>query len=392
MGSSSSSGSSALKRRSAAVAEASVATSVHATSAPKVRKLVVPLSEPRLPIGPPSRKKRTISERLLNGKTFTLHTIDGVELDSLWCVPATSTANGFAALVFHGNGMTLDDMAPWAFFYTKHGFHTLLVTMRGYPGSSGDSTKDGEPGMYCDAAAAVAFAREKSFDEKHTLAHGFSLGGSLAAAAACHHGLAALTLDHTFTSLEDVGKRITARSPLPPWLVAGAVRGAYKPGTSVELGNGVSVMTDGLNTLEKVRKYHGALFVIYATQDELMPVTFATRFLGARNVVKPPDEIEPAAHAEMQGTHNNPMFPNDDDAVSVYLQHLHSRLNIVVDPVALPLDRRTRRRKSTTCQPRGLTWLLVEGGPYWVGFCLGSALSGLRICLMPTKAAPSHAV
>jgi hypothetical protein len=38
-------------------------------------------------------------------------------------------------------------MEPWAAMYLNAGFNVLCVTMRGYPGSDGDSVEGGESGM-----------------------------------------------------------------------------------------------------------------------------------------------------------------------------------------------------------------------------------------------------
>merc|ERR1719353_2808114 len=51
----------------------------------------------------------------MNGENLVLTTSDGARLDALWCRP--SKRNGFAAMVFHGNGNTLDSMAPAGEFY-----------------------------------------------------------------------------------------------------------------------------------------------------------------------------------------------------------------------------------------------------------------------------------
>merc|ERR1712032_501409 len=69
---------------------------------------------------------------------------------------------------------------------------------------------------------------------------------------------------------------------LPSWLVAGVMGGAWRSGHQVDLGRDVHVTTDGLRTLKKVSTFPGNLFVIYGTQDELMPISFADSFLDAR--------------------------------------------------------------------------------------------------------------
>ena len=139
--------------------------------------------------------------------------------------------NGFAVLLFHGNYSTLDGLGAWAQFYIVHGFHVLLLTMRGYGLSTGDGGKDGEGGMYLDASAGVVFLQDRNFAACNILAHGFSLGGALAAAAACQYNLGGLTLDHSFTCITDVAEHwLPQIFPVPKWLVGAALKGAYTCG------------------------------------------------------------------------------------------------------------------------------------------------------------------
>ena len=204
-------------------------------------------------------------------------------------------------IAFHGNGMTLDGMGPFVEFYAARGVSVLLLTMRGYPGSTGDVREQGEAGMYLDGAAAVDWlVAEKGFAPRQLIAHGFSLGGSIAAAAALHHDLGALVLDHTFTSaaavsvhvVNDTLTREAAAEDgdwrarwVPAWLSAGVAKGvignAFAPGVSVDLGRAGVVATDGLASVKKVAGFGGALVLIYGTADVIIPVSFADDFEAA---------------------------------------------------------------------------------------------------------------
>jgi esterase/lipase len=264
--------------------------------------------------------------QLLRGSTRVLETSDGARLDALWSVP--DKANGYAAIVFHGNGNMLDSMALFADFYRRQGMHALLITMRGYPGSSGDSVQDGERGMYFDAAAAVEFVMSQGFSASHILAHGFSLGGALAAAAAYHHNLTALTLDHAFTSPSEVAVHVTREESewLPEWLVKGAMGGAYQSGRELKINRKLTVKTDGLNTLSKVEQFYGAVFVIYGENDDLMPTSFAAKFLDARYPQWAYTEMQPEAIVSLQGGHSDLMFYQDPVASALYTEHLKRRV------------------------------------------------------------------
>lgn len=102
------------------------------------------------------------------------------------------------------------------------------------------------------------------------------------------------------------------------------MHGAYPKGTQVDLGGGLVVKTDGLNTLAKVAQYTGALFVIFGDQDELMPTSFADTFVDAR-YRKGGREAAPVC-AMLRGGHcENMYFFEDATANQDYAQHLDVR-------------------------------------------------------------------
>lgn len=82
---------------------------------------------------------------------------------------------------------------PFVQFYRTRATASLCITLRGYPGSTGSVEAEGEPGMYYDAVAAVEWmVSEQQIAKGNMIAHGFSLGGSMAAAAASFCGLGGL--------------------------------------------------------------------------------------------------------------------------------------------------------------------------------------------------------
>ena len=218
-------------------------------------------------------------ESVVGGERFLLKTKDGFSLDALYveaqCNDEEPRRRG--ALCFHGNGMYLDSMGEFASFYLSHNVSVLLVTMRGYPGSEGDVRDEGEPGIYLDVASSVDYMiTEKKFRPIDLIAHGFSLGGSLASAAAVHHDLGALVLDHTFTSASAVSQTSAVKLVkanisqwIPAWMVSsfaeGAMDATFPSGLSVDLGRAGIITTDGLSSVDKVKQYNGLLVVCYGT-------------------------------------------------------------------------------------------------------------------------------
>jgi dienelactone hydrolase len=227
------------------------------------------------------------------GTRFKLPTKDGFKLAALYAeAGAGGGSGGRGVIAFHGNGMTLESMRPFVDFYTARSACVLLLTMRGYPGSSGDVREQGEAGMYLDAAAAVDWMlEEKGFAPQQLIAHGFSLGGSVAAAAAVHHELSALVLDHTFTSAAAVAAHVAVGEypRIPAFFSAGVAKGvigrAFAPGESVDLGRAGVVETDGLCTVRKVRSFVGKFVVVYGTADDIIPSSFADEFEAAAGAV-----------------------------------------------------------------------------------------------------------
>merc|ERR1719352_1115546 len=150
--------------------------------------------------------------------------------------------------------------------------------------------------MYLDAAAAVNFAFTKGFNASRLVAHGFSLGGVVATAAACQHHLAGLTLDHTFTCPQDVGAHAVADRWMPAWVMATSLCGSWcqdaldrsehgmhrtSVGSTVRVAHDKTVLTDGLNNLEKVSHYLGPVFVMHGRHDNMMSAEVAKKFLDA---------------------------------------------------------------------------------------------------------------
>ena len=103
-----------------------------------------------------------------------------------------------------------------------------------------------------------------------------------------HHELGALVLDHTFTSASQVSRprAVDEISKISQWIPAwvgssiaqGAMDATFQSGMDVDLGHGRIVKTDGLSSVDKVKKYQGSLVICYGTADHIMPVSFADDF------------------------------------------------------------------------------------------------------------------
>ena len=153
--------------------------------------------------------------------------------------------------------------------------------MRGYEGSEGDAAADdAEIGMYRDAAAAVNEALRRGIPRSKIIAHGYSLGGVLAAAAAQQHQLAALVLDHAFCNLGAAANNQFSYR-LPQFMWDGVARGAFNKGDLGEIEEGYTVETDSCDNIAKLQNYKGGLVVIYGTEDSTCTPADAQALLAA---------------------------------------------------------------------------------------------------------------
>lgn len=205
-------------------------------------------------------RKNTLKK--LGGEQTHLTTKDGRRLDAVWVASANSKAP--TVIVFHGNNMILDDMAPVADFFKENEMNVLLVTMGGYPNSS-DSIRTTELSTYHDAQAAVDYTLNRTGQPiDRALAYGYSIGGSLAfQAGAANPGLHVISAQ-TFSDLKSVpGNVLPKRGPD----VLG--RGFFRSEFSVGKNDG-TYTRDGLNNRKKAELLQGTYFGIQSSQDQLM--------------------------------------------------------------------------------------------------------------------------
>jgi esterase/lipase len=304
---------------SAATVGYSVAATPIATS---VVRNFVPLN---MWAGPPDYSRTEVLERL-QSKTVSIATLDGIHLDGVWS--QDFGADGSAVVIFHGNACTANSMLEYAEWYRSQGISVLLVTMRGYPGSEGNAVASGELGFYHDAAAAIQFLIDMGYTKDKVFAHGYSLGGVFAAAAGYYFDIPVI-LDHTFTNASaEIGHfaKVGIASWIPLWLTEGIARGAFPSGSVSDYEVGFPgfekkrLVTDGLNTLNKVQNTNADLLVIYGENDPLMPCAFANAFFEAKRksrVIYREDALVP-----MLGGHWGPFMEQREatDKVRAFLR------------------------------------------------------------------------
>lgn len=147
---------------------------------------------------PASARTTDVIEAQLPGfEDVLLETRDGETLRGFWKPPEPGRA---LTLYFHGNGGSLWNRRDRVRALASEGRGVLVVSYRGYSGSTGSPT---EEGLHEDARTAYAFAT-REHDPASILVYGESLGSGVAVRLAAENPVGALVLDAPYTSTADV--------------------------------------------------------------------------------------------------------------------------------------------------------------------------------------------
>ncbi|MEO1007764.1 MAG: alpha/beta fold hydrolase [Planctomycetota bacterium] len=213
-----------------------------------------------------------------------------------WLLEPASGGPHPAVLLFHGNAESIASMLPTARMYSSWGVAVLLVEYPGYAGTPG------RPTQRSTTAAAVAgydaLVAMDGIDDDRIAAHGFSLGGGVAAQLADRRPLRTLVLQSTFTSV----RAMFARNRVPPFLCRDPFR------TDRVLGG-----------------FDRPVLIIHGTGDTIVPIEHG-RDLAAIT----PD----ATLFEIAGDHNDP--PPDEAAYMRAIRTHLERAGVLTDPGGPP--------------------------------------------------------
>lgn len=138
--------------------------------------------------------------------------VNGTRVEA-WLLPAASAGVAPLIVYTHGNGELIDFWAQAFEPMRAAGFHVLLVEYPGYGRSSG---KPSERSITAALLAAYDDAtQDPRVDATRIVGYGRSMGGGAIAQLAARRPLAALILESTFTSLEDMIRAYH----VPRWLI-----------------------------------------------------------------------------------------------------------------------------------------------------------------------------
>jgi hypothetical protein len=224
----------------------------------------------------------------LGYESVQLQTEDGETLAG-WFVPA-ATPKG-SVLYLHGNGGNIGHRIEMIEIFHRLGLNVLIFDYRGYGESTGHPT---EEGTYRDALAGWRYLTETRHIPAAELYYfGESLGGSIASWLAERHPPKAMVLYATFTSIEDMARKLYPF--MPARLLA---RFRY----------------DTKNALTKVLC---PVFIMHSPEDEIVPYAHAKELLA---VVQRHKQLVP-----LIGGHNDALFISLD----IYSKELEAFLQKV---------------------------------------------------------------
>jgi len=200
---------------------------------------------------PASGRQSSAAEAGLAGfQDLVLPTPDGERLVGWWKPPEPGKT---LILYFHGNGGSLWNRRFRAQALTAGGRGLLMVSYRGYSGSTGTPT---EAGLHTDARTAYDWVT-RSYEASRVVAYGESLGTGVAVRLAGERPVAGLVLDAPYTSAADVASLIYWYVPVR-WL-----------------------MLDQFRSLDRIGDVKAPILILHGTDDRVIPFGFGRRLYEA---------------------------------------------------------------------------------------------------------------
>jgi len=181
---------------------------------------------------------------------IVLATPDGERLVGWWKPPELGKA---VIVYFHGNGGALWNRRARAKGLVATGRGLLMVSYRGYSGSTGTPT---EEGLRIDARTAYDFVA-KPYEPSRIVLYGESLGTGVAVRLATERPVAGLVLDAPYTSTAAVAAQ---RYPFVP----------------------VSfLMRDQYRSIDIIQTVKAPILVMHGTADRVIPFHFGEELFAA---------------------------------------------------------------------------------------------------------------
>jgi fermentation-respiration switch protein FrsA (DUF1100 family) len=201
-------------------------------------------------------------------EAVVLATEDGERLAAWWRAPAPGRA---VLLYFHGNGGALIHRRHRVAALSAQGRGLLIVSYRGYAGSTGAPS---EEGLAHDARAAHGWIAARAPDAPIVL-YGESLGSGVAVRLATERHVAGLVLETPFTSAVDVAR-------IGFWFVPVGL-----------------LMRDRFDSASRIARIGAPLLILHGERDAVVPLALGERLFAAAQEPKRFVRLPDARHSEV---------------------------------------------------------------------------------------------
>jgi alpha-beta hydrolase superfamily lysophospholipase len=251
--------------------------------------LVLTLLQSKLLYHPNTQHDFTPAQYNLPAEDIAFTSKDGTQLHGWWFPVANAK---WTILFCHGNAGNISHRLWLAQMFAKQGWQSFFFDYRGYGKSHGSPT---EQGTYDDAMAAWGVLRNtKHIPATQIIVYGKSMGGPIASYVAAHTQPAAIVVDSTFSSFQDV-----AKSHFPFLPIKWIARFSY-------------------DTASYLQKRTAPLLVIHSPTDQVVPYQ-----LGQKCFQK---AAKPKQFLTIQGDHNNNLLVSKDLYLKTLRQFFQSLL------------------------------------------------------------------
>jgi fermentation-respiration switch protein FrsA (DUF1100 family) len=236
---------------------------------------------------PASPARGALAEAGLDGfAEVSIRTEDSETLLAWWKPPQPGRA---LIVYFHGNGGSLWSRRERARMLSRDGRGVLLLSYRGYAGSTGAPS---EVGLHRDADAAYRWL--SSYEPKRIVLFGESLGSGVAVRLAAEHVVGGVVLDAPYTSTADVAKLIY-------WFLP------------VDL-----LMRDQFRSIERIGRVRVPLLILHGDRDGVIPIGLSETLFKAAN--------EPKQYVRLAGVgHEDNLERGGLDPVRTFLDAVETR-------------------------------------------------------------------
>lgn len=236
---------------------------------------------------PASGERVTAAEAGLQGvQDLVIATPDGERIVAWWRPPRPGKA---LVVYFHGNGGSLSNRRFRARALLEDGRGLLMVSYRGYSGSTGSPS---EAGLHTDARAAYDWVTN-GYEASRLVLYGESLGSGVAVRLAAERPVAGVILDAPYTAIADVAGGIYW------WL-------------PVDL-----LMRDPFRSIDLVGRLAAPLLVLHGERDGLIPIAMGERLFAAAP--------EPKRFVRLPGGHETNL-EQGIGAVRAFLSEVEARM------------------------------------------------------------------